>query len=158
MKKLNQQERKQLQRELINIWRAAGSPALDDFESRGIYQLAPYDIQNLRQVQQTYGLASKLKISLSGHDITPLVAKLSSLRLCKDGSVNIRAGICFEHDEHRLATAADRVLLNAAIGCFDLKAMAAMNKDVAEKFYNKLCVAPLQNVVVQVVKRGATHE
>lgn len=154
MKKLNQQERKQVQRELINIWRAAGSPALDNFD----HGIAPYAIQHFGCVQRTFGLASKMRISLSGHDITPLVAKLSSLRLCKDGSVNIRSGSGIWGDEHRLATAADHALLNATIGCFDLQAMAAMDKAVADKFYNKYCVATLQDVVVQEVKQEATHD
>jgi hypothetical protein len=100
-----------------------------------------------------------LKVWLGDYDITAYVAKLESLRLCKDGTVNIRSGSGPEYDEAKLATAADRALLNATIGCLDLKAMAIMDKKFAEDFYNTCCVAKMTTVtVVKTAKPEAAHE
>lgn len=159
MSKLNKAERKQLQRELIEIWRAAGSPALDDEVQMSLDDFYPFDIVYLGSVQQTYGNASKLQVRLLGRDITAFVAKLQSLRLCKDGTVRIRTGAGRQYDKAKLATAADNALINAAIQCIDLKALKAMDEEVAERIHNRYFVSKLKIVkTVKTAKPEAAHE
>lgn len=129
MARLKKHEKLALQRQWLNIWEAAGSPLL----TQGSYGVAPYDIKHFGVVQQTYGCASALAIFLGGSDLTPLLATLGGLRLCRSNTVNIRSGSGRNHDEMLLAGQARAVHLEAVLAHQHIVAIRAAAPEVADR-------------------------
>lgn len=129
MARLKKHEKLALQRQWLDIWEAAGSPLL----TQGSHGVAPYDIKCIGVVQQTYGSASALAIFLGGSDLTPLLATLGGLRLCRSNTVNIRSGSGRDYDAMLLAGQARVVHLEAALAHQHIDAIRAAAPEVADR-------------------------
>lgn len=129
MARLNKNQKLALQRQWLNIWEAAGSPALN----QTVYGGAPYSIKTIRFVRQTFGTASKLAIFLANVDLTPLLAKLGGRRLCKGNTVNVRSYGGHELDRLLLVRDAYAIHLEAALAHHHIEAIRAIDPALADR-------------------------
>lgn len=129
MARLKKHQKLALQRQWLNIWEAAGSPALNQMA----HGIAPYSIKSLGFVRQTYGRASTLAIFLRDNDLTSLLATLCSLRLTNCNTVNVRSGVGHNYDKLTLANYAFGVHLAAALAHHHIEAIHAINPALADR-------------------------
>jgi hypothetical protein len=129
MARLKKNQKLALQRQWLNIWEAAGSPALNQ-TGHGI---APYSIKTHGFVQQTYGRASTLAIFLGDNDLTPLLATLGGLRLTNFNTLNMRSSAGHDFDKLTLAHYAFGIHLAAALAHRHIEAIRAIEPQIADQ-------------------------
>lgn len=135
MARLTKHQKLALQRQWLDVWEAAGSPALNQ---RGEWSrrqdIAPFFINSVGWARQTYGCASKLVIYLGDNHITPLLAALAGERLCKDETINVRSGCSSEiMDKLLLAHKAFDVHRAAAHAHYHIEAIRAIDPALADR-------------------------
>lgn len=129
MARLKKHQKLALQRQWLNIWEGAGSPALNQ-TGHGI---APYSIKTHGFVQQTYGRASTLAIFLGDNDLTPLLATLGGLRLTNFNTLNMRSSGGHDADQLMLVLYAYGIHLAAALAHNHIEAIRAIEPQIADR-------------------------
>ena len=135
MARLKKHQTLALQRQWLDVWEAAGSPALNQSGEWSRRQdIAPFFINSVGWARQTYGCASKLVIYLGDSHITPLLAALAGERLCKDETINVRSGCASEiMDKLLLARKAFDVHRAAALAHRQVDAIRATDPALADR-------------------------
>ena len=135
MARLKKHEKLALQRQWLDVWEAAGSPALNQSGEWSRRQdIAPFFINSVGWARQTYGCASKLVIYLGDSHITPLLAALAGERLCKGETINVRSGCASEiMDKLLLARKAFDVHRVAALAHRHIGAIRAIDSELADR-------------------------
>lgn len=129
MARLKKHQKLVLQRQWLNIWEAAGSPAL----IQAVHVIAPYSTKTHGFVQQTYGRASTLSIFLGDNDLTPLLATLGGLRLSNLNTINMRSSGGNYSDQLMLVVYARGVHLEAALAHNHIEAIRAIDSVLADR-------------------------
>lgn len=123
---LSKTERRALLGDWLDAWRQAGNPRLNQQDDRHADRhLSPFRIEFIENVQQLYGVGSRLRIWLGCQDMTPLVARLSGYRLCKHDTVIVRSACSTDYDRHRLGHLAYNIHMEAAEAYKDWGALVA---------------------------------
>ena len=126
MAKLNKQNRLLLQGLWLTYWKMAGRPSLGPvIENTVLLDSQSLNVRVLGKTQQTFGVASKVRVTLGNVVMTTLVAQLGGKRLCKDGGINVRSGAGEWQDIQTVARLARRIHIEAAIALNDQEAMRA---------------------------------
>lgn len=134
MARLSKTERRALLGEWLDAWRQAGSPRLNQQDDRHAdRRLSPFRVDFIENVQQLYGVGSRLRIWLGCRDMTPLVARLSGYRLCKGDTVIVRSGCSTDYDRHLLGHIAYNIHMEAAVACRDHDATVAGSEERARE-------------------------
>ncbi len=128
MARLSKQNRLVLQGLWLSYWKMAGRPTVGPVVgSNVILSAQTLNVRVVGKVQQTYGVASRMSVTLGNVVMTRLVSQLGGRRLCKDGNINLRSGAGETHDIQTLARLAVKIHIEAAIALDDHGAMRAAN-------------------------------
>ena len=128
MARLTKSETRHFQTEWLDIWRSEGKPQLNQTNDLHAGGLSPYYVAHFGYAQQLYGPASRLRISLGGHDLTRLIGILGRERISGPSllpMINVRSTRGRDSDMHCLGHKAFLIHKEAALALRDVEALRA---------------------------------
>ncbi len=149
MARLTAAEHEAFSREWLNIWAQAGRPviradATHDVRRKFGREAISFDgghivlEHNGKYAQQTYGVASLIRVSANGTTITDLVCALAGERLTAGDLVAVRSGGGVQYDLEYLARRIERFHIEAALRCVDPTALHGLTGRAATEALAKI--------------------